>query len=353
MDTRSILNQFEWTLGALRDAGFKIALEKSDFFLSEISFLGEARKRRRIDTTTQTRQGATQRRDHSVEGIKAAQGTRWTRDNIHPAANEGVELLIIQAWRTAVEGDLLGFVFGSVEAVHRQLIVRELLILLTQLLDNLSINIVSHCDESSAPHILSCTLTPYLHWSACLEGGWDNCSYPSHGNYLNPAKIVDLLFVDRVEQTSEEEEGEEEEEEEGDESEDTPEEDEYYSEHSEHESGAISEVEEEDESEEEEAGLMGTQEEDPAATERRRAEIAEGKWTLEQAVGTYLPIPDDLTRDTEPPTEEDERCAAEASSAPTRRRRSQSPSPSLRPSVRARADAGHRATSLVIIPSSP
>ncbi|GBG92708.1 hypothetical protein CBR_g56847 [Chara braunii] len=30
----------EWTLGALRDAGFKIALEKSEFFLSEISFLG-------------------------------------------------------------------------------------------------------------------------------------------------------------------------------------------------------------------------------------------------------------------------------------------------------------------------
>ncbi|GBG74426.1 hypothetical protein CBR_g18838 [Chara braunii] len=30
----------EWTLGALRDVGFKIALEKSEFFLSEILFLG-------------------------------------------------------------------------------------------------------------------------------------------------------------------------------------------------------------------------------------------------------------------------------------------------------------------------
>ncbi|GBG75013.1 hypothetical protein CBR_g19527 [Chara braunii] len=30
----------EWTLGALRDAGFKIVLEKSEFFLSKISFLG-------------------------------------------------------------------------------------------------------------------------------------------------------------------------------------------------------------------------------------------------------------------------------------------------------------------------
>ncbi|GBG60333.1 hypothetical protein CBR_g4289 [Chara braunii] len=30
----------EWTLGTLRDVGFKIVLEKSEFFLSEISFLG-------------------------------------------------------------------------------------------------------------------------------------------------------------------------------------------------------------------------------------------------------------------------------------------------------------------------
>ncbi|GBG58721.1 hypothetical protein CBR_g122 [Chara braunii] len=33
-------HHIEWTLEALRDAGFKIALEKSEFFLSEISFLG-------------------------------------------------------------------------------------------------------------------------------------------------------------------------------------------------------------------------------------------------------------------------------------------------------------------------
>ncbi|GBG84493.1 hypothetical protein CBR_g38776 [Chara braunii] len=34
------VQHIEWTLGALRDAGFKIALEKNEFFLSEISFLG-------------------------------------------------------------------------------------------------------------------------------------------------------------------------------------------------------------------------------------------------------------------------------------------------------------------------
>ncbi|GBG84254.1 hypothetical protein CBR_g38225 [Chara braunii] len=292
---------------------------------------------------------------------------KWTRDSEHPAVNEDVELLIIQAWRTGVEGDLLGFVFGSVEAVHRQPIVGELLILLTQLLDDLPLDVISHCDESPAPHILSCSLTPYLQRSACLEGDWDNRSYPSHSNYLNPAEIIDLLFLDQGETTSEDEEEEEEEEEEyeedkedeeeGDELKDTSEEDGYYSEHSEHESGAISEGEEEEEEEEasekEEAEQAGTQGEDPAEAERRRAEIAEGKQPLEQSVGTELPVADDPTRDQEPPTEEDERCAAETSSAPTRRQWSRSPSPSPRPLVRARADAGHRAMSPVIISSSP
>ncbi|GBG66268.1 hypothetical protein CBR_g57866 [Chara braunii] len=193
-----------------------------------------------------------------------------------PPMNEDVELVIIQAWRTGVEGDLLGFVFGSVEAGHRQPIVGELLILLTQILDDLPIDVISHCDESPAPHILPCSLTPYLQWSTCLEADWDNRSYPSHGNYLNPAEIIDFLFLDRGEPTSEEEEKDEEE---GDKSEDTSEEDEYYSEHSEHESGVISKKEEEEEeaSEEEEAEQAGTQGEDPTEAERRSAEIAEGK----------------------------------------------------------------------------
>ncbi|GBG70625.1 hypothetical protein CBR_g7927 [Chara braunii] len=169
---------------------------------------------------------------------------------------------------------MLGFLFGSVEAGHRQLIVGELLILLMQLLHDLPIDIISHCDESPAPHILSRSLMSYLQWSACLGGNWDNRNYPSHGDNLNPAEIIDILFFYRGETTSEEEEDEEEE----DKSEDTPEEDEYYSEHSEHESGAISEEEEEEEaegaSEGEEAGQAEMQREDPEETERRRAEIA-------------------------------------------------------------------------------
>ncbi|GBG74167.1 hypothetical protein CBR_g17881 [Chara braunii] len=305
----------EWTLGALRDAGFKIALEKSEFFLSEISFLGYVVTRgglrpdlRKVDAV----------RDAPTPTSLTQIELKWTRDNEHHAVNEDVELLIIQAWKTEVERDLLGFVFGSVEAGHRQLIVGGLLILLTQLLDDLPIDVISHCDESPAPHILSRSLTPYLQWSACLEGDWDNRNYPSHGNHLNPGEIIDILFFDRGEPTSEEEEEVEGEE---DESEGISEEDEYYSEHSEHELGAISEEEQKDEeeeaSEEEEAEQTEPQREDPADAEQRRAEIAEGKRPLEQLVGTDFPIPDNLTRDPEPLTQEDEHRAAETSSAPS------------------------------------
>ncbi|GBG85263.1 hypothetical protein CBR_g39831 [Chara braunii] len=242
---------------------------------------------------------------------------QWTWDSEHNAVSEDVELLIIQAWRTAVEGDLLGFIFGTVEAGHRQPIIGEFLILLTQLLDTLPIDIISHCDESRAPHILSRSLMSYLQWSACLEGNWDNHNYLSHDNYMNPVEIIDILFFYRGEPTSEDEEEEDEEEE--DESEDTPEEDKYYSEHSKHESGAIRKEEEEKEAEGagegEEAGQAETQKEDLAEEDRRRAEIEEGKRSLEQSVGTDLPIPDDPTRDPEPPAEEDEYRAAETSSS--------------------------------------
>ncbi|GBG74984.1 hypothetical protein CBR_g19497 [Chara braunii] len=222
----------------------------------------------------------------------------WARDNEHRDVSEDVELLIIQAWRTVVEGDLLGFVFGAVESRRRQPIVGELLILLTQLLDDLPTDIILHCDENPAPHTLSRSLTPYLQWSAYLEGQWENSGYLSHTKFLNPRGVIDVIFFQgRTVSEEEEEEKEEEEEEE------TSEEEEDYSEHSEQESGTVNEEEEEEEEEEErvnkEEGAIQReqQREDPAVVERRRAEIAEGKRPLEQTVGADLPIPDDRTRD--------------------------------------------------------
>ncbi|GBG60806.1 hypothetical protein CBR_g12544 [Chara braunii] len=118
----------------------------------------------------------------------------WTWDSEHRAARENVELLIIQAWRTEVEGDLLGFVFGAVEPGHRQTIMWELTIPFAQLVDDLPLDIISQCDESPMPHVLSRRLTPYLQWSACLEDRTEGDSYPLRAKYLNPRGIIDILF---------------------------------------------------------------------------------------------------------------------------------------------------------------
>ncbi|GBG62595.1 hypothetical protein CBR_g31231 [Chara braunii] len=282
----------------------------------------------------------------------------WWKDGEQPAVSENVELLLIQAWRTDTEGDFLGFVFRSVETGHRRTIINELLVLQTELLDDLPLDVISHSDKSPVPHILSHHLVPYLQWSACLEGDDDNACYPSH-NYLDPGTIADALF-NPVSGGEEEEEKEEEEEED---EEETSEEDEDYSEYNDHETGVVSEKEEEEEEVEEqevaeeeadgeeEAEQVEAQEKDPEA-ERCRAAIAEGKRPLELSLGVDLPVPDDPTKDLEPPAKEDEHPHAKTSGTATRRR-SRSPSPSPRPSVRARGNSGHRATSPFPIPPSP
>ncbi|GBG71555.1 hypothetical protein CBR_g8973 [Chara braunii] len=267
------------------------------------------------------------------------------------------------------ERDLLRFLFGSVRPGHRQQIVQELTIPLVQLADDLPLDIVSQCDESPVPHVLSRTLTPYLQWSACLEELAGNNNPPSQQPYLDPQGIIDIAFFQPQTPSEDEaitlEEEEEEDEEAGDEEEEeeTPEEG-SYSEHSEGEQSDEEEEEKEDQLEEEEESEWETlgeetdraepHEEDPEAV-RRREEIAVGKQPLEFASGVDLPIPNDPAKDPEPPKNDDGDLATETSSAPARWRRSQSPSPSTstRPPVRARTDAGHRASSLVLISSSP
>ncbi|GBG77610.1 hypothetical protein CBR_g24056 [Chara braunii] len=312
-------------------------------------------------------------REHFIDLSVCLVGVRltWTRDEEHRAWIEYLELLIIQAWRTEVEGDLLGFLFGSVRLGHRQIILQELTIPLTQLVDDLPLDIVSQCDKSPIPHILTRTLTPYLQWSAYLEESGSNNNLPSQRGYLNSREIIDLAFFQpRTASEDEEltiEEGEEEEDDaDEDEEEETPEEG-SYNEHSEGEQSDEEEDEEQEEEEEdqeqevsewesleEEAEHTDAQAEDPEAV-RKREEIEAGKRQLEFASGADLPIADDPAKDPEPPKPENGDPTAETSSAPARRRRSQSPSPSTSdsPPVRARTDAGHRASSPVLIPSSP
>ncbi|GBG76980.1 hypothetical protein CBR_g23311 [Chara braunii] len=278
-----------------------------------------------------------------------------------------------------IEGDLLGFLFGSVRPDHRQLIVQELTVPLAQLTDDLPLEIVSQSDNSPVPLVLTRTLAPYLQWSACLEEPGSGHNPPSQRGYLSLYEIVDLAFFqdrtasenEEVEIEAEEESSEEEEEaEEEGAKEETPEE----GSSSEHNEGEQSEEEEEEEEQDDQEELKESewegfeeevcaeelerteaeQAEDPEAA-RKREEIAAGKRQLEFASAAGPRTLDDPRRDPEPPKPEHGDPAAETSVAPARPRRSRSPSPSTtdRPPIRPRTDGGHRASSPVIIPPSP
>ncbi|GBG72758.1 hypothetical protein CBR_g12326 [Chara braunii] len=275
----------------------------------------------------------------------------WTQTSEHPAWIENPELLIIQAWRTNVEGDLLGFLFGSVQPGRRQLIAQELIAPIVKLADDLSPDIYSQSNDSLAPYILERSLDPYLQWTACLEEPRDEDTLPSRQEYLKPYDIIPHAFYPKAEEVvvdDDEEDNDEGTSEEG-----------SYSEYSE---GELSE-EEEEEGEEgtefewealpEEAARTGMETEDPEAT-RKREEIAIGKRQLDFASGASLRIGNDPTRDPEPPKPEDGDPAA-ATSSTARRRRSRSPSSSspTRPPIRPRTDAGDRLSSSDAIPPTP
>ncbi|GBG88063.1 hypothetical protein CBR_g46432 [Chara braunii] len=113
----------------------------------------------------------------------------------HP--EDSVEFLIIQAWRTAEQGDLLGFLFGKVEEGNLTLITGELLVFLAQLADDLPLDILSHSDKQPGTHVLSRTIEPNLVWSTCTEIDEDNCLYPSQALYLE-IDVTDLTFWDPI-----------------------------------------------------------------------------------------------------------------------------------------------------------
>ncbi|GBG69985.1 hypothetical protein CBR_g4813 [Chara braunii] len=216
----------EWTLGAPRDAGFKIALEKSEFFLSEISFLGYVVTRgglrsdsRKVAASARTPTHSYRIKENSASLLSEEKWDAWWEDYIelafyllevefrwskaapfgegpeHP--EDSVELLIIQAWRTAEQGDLLGIVFGKVEEGNLTLITDELLVFLTQLADDLPLDILSRSDKQPGTHVLSRTLEPHLVWSTCTEIDEDNCLYPSQTIYLE-IDVTDLTFWDPI-----------------------------------------------------------------------------------------------------------------------------------------------------------
>ncbi|GBG72073.1 hypothetical protein CBR_g11007 [Chara braunii] len=279
----------EWILGALRDVGFKISLEKSEFFLSEISFLGYV-----------VTPGGLRPDSRKVEAVREA-----------PTPTSLTQVRAFSGLASYYRRFVKGFA-----AIARPL---------TNLL------------RKDQP----------LNWDVEYPGTIADALFNSvSGGEEEEEEEEDEEETSREnkEETSEEDEdySEHSEHEVGVVSEEEEEEEEEEREEAE---------ELEEAAGEEEADQAEAQEEDPEA-ERRRAAIAEEKRSLEQSVGVDLPFPDDPTKDPEPPAREDEHPHAETSGTATRRR-SRSPSPSPRPSVRARGNGGHRVTSPFPIPPSP
>ncbi|GBG72483.1 hypothetical protein CBR_g12058 [Chara braunii] len=250
-----------------------------------------------------------------------------------------------------------------------------------KLADDLPLDIISQDNEHPIPHVLSRTLTPYLQWSACVEGAAERIP-PSQQQYLDPRTVCDPAFFrhptaeqlaaireeEEEEESTESDEGEDEREESGEsdevlgEEDETPEEGSY----SEHSEGEQSEEEgEDDEGEEEneegpaeseweavpeEALRTGTEAEDPEAA-RKREETAPGKRELEFASGASLHVHDDPNQDPEPPRSEHGDLTA-TTPTPSTRRRSRSPSSPTRPPVRRRTDTGDGPSSPITLSSS-
>ncbi|GBG70753.1 hypothetical protein CBR_g8051 [Chara braunii] len=359
----------EWTLCALRDAGFKIALEKSEFFLSEISFLGYVVTR-----------GGLRPDSRKVAAVKEAPvPTSLTQVRAF--------LGLASYYRRFIKG------FAAIARPLTNLLRKDQPLswdaeceqALATLKEALATTPILIRQDPSKQSILITDWQPEAISAILAQNGNDGREHVIEYGSRTVADerkndsaaqgecytVLDLAFSqERAASEDEEieidEESVEEEEEtvEEDEEEATPEEGSY----SEHIEGEQSEEEEEDEEEDEELELeeseweipteeaeqADTQAEDPEEA-RKREEIAAGKRQLEFASGANPQITDDLARDPEPPKPEDGEPAAETSSAMARRWRSRSPSPSAsdRPSVRARTDMGHRASSPVVIPPSP
>ncbi|GBG83394.1 hypothetical protein CBR_g37108 [Chara braunii] len=287
----------------------------------------------------------------------------------HP--EDSVEFLIIQAWKTAEQGDLLGFLFGKVEEGSLILITNELLVFLTQLADDLPLDILSHNDDPPCTHVLSRTLEPHLVWSTCMEIDEDNCLYPSQALCFE-IDVTDLTFWDPIARQNiaqdEEIRGAEEEEEPSSEERDDPD---YVPEK---ETGIANESNQPQvkddrvESEEEEGSrLSGSEcegfeaEVHNAARERarerrkrKRQETTEGKRPAID-VSSVDPLIGNPWRDPEPPKEEDDGATAEGSRG-RRRRRNESPAPSGSPSrssLRLYQGLGIRASSPVVLWLTP
>ncbi|GBG62434.1 hypothetical protein CBR_g30388 [Chara braunii] len=370
------VRHIEWALHALRDAGFKVALEKCQFFLTTISFLGHVVTEKGLQlepqkvaavrdapvptTITQVRAflGLASYYRRFIKGFAATAGPLtnllrkdrpliWTQECDQAFSKLKAALISASVLiRPDPEKPFVLIIDWQPEAISA---------ILAQVGPCGLESVVEYaCPPASATTPLqreNATRLSGESWTACLEEPRDEDTLPSRQEYLKPYNIIPHAFYPKAEEVvvdDDEEDNDEETSEEG-----------SYSEYSQGELGE----EEEEEGEEgiasewealpEEAARTGTEAEDPEAT-RKREEIAIRKRQLEFASGASLRIGNDPTRDLEPPKPKDDNPAA-ATSSTARRRRSRSPSSSspTRPPVRPRTNAGNRPSSSDAIPPTP
>ncbi|GBG78555.1 hypothetical protein CBR_g27780 [Chara braunii] len=328
------VQHIEWALHALRDAGFKVTLEKCQFFLTTISFLGHVVTDKGLQpepqnvaavrdapvptTITQVRAflGLASYYRRFIKGFTAIAGPLtnllrkdqsliWTPECDQAFSKLKAALISAPVLiRPDLEKPFILITDWQPEAISA---------ILAQV-GSSGLETGAQSDDSPAPHVLKRSLDPYLQWTACLEEPRDEDTLSSRQEYLKPYDIVPHTFYPRAEEVVIDDDDEE------DEDEETSEEGSY----SEYSEGELSEEEEEEEGEAgtesewealpEEAARTGTEAEDPKAA-RKREEIATGKRQLEFASGASLSIDNDRTRDLEPPKPEDGDPAAATSSA--------------------------------------
>ncbi|GBG84635.1 hypothetical protein CBR_g38917 [Chara braunii] len=194
-----------------------------------------------------------------------------------------IESLLIRAWRSNMEDDFLGILFGEVRDGHLASITNELLVFLSEVLDDLPLEILSRCDEKLGAATLVRTLESRLLWSTCTELEEESYYVPSAGVYLH-VDVTDLSLWDPLIQRALARETSEEEEKDDGEAASVKEEDrESDPDYRRSENEELEEAGSEEEADEEENTPRDssepaelTREEREAASQRRR-EAAEGK----------------------------------------------------------------------------
>ncbi|GBG58794.1 hypothetical protein CBR_g194 [Chara braunii] len=172
----------------------------------------------------------------------------------------------------------------------RRLLTQELTVPIAQLADDLDVSIVSQVDPRLVPHVASRTLSPYLLWSACVEG-FPSRILPLRLDYLDPPDIVDPAFYrppyeDELEEIIHEELAEESSEEE----EENPSEDEGEpTQQREGEEDELLQTENEEEAEEEDSEQgSGDDNDEEHADEDPQLEIAPGSATIQRSTRNHL-----------------------------------------------------------------